>query len=265
MPEGHTIHRLARDHQRDFAGQHLSVSSPQGRFRSGARKLDGTLLKGVEACGKHLFYQWESHILHVHLGLYGKFRRHRLPVPEPRGQVRLRMTGAERAVDLNGPTRCELITRKEQQAVFDRLGPDPLHPKADAERVWNRIHRSRAAIGTLLLNQSVIAGIGNVYRAEILFLLGINPDTPGRLLDRDEFDQLWDLSCELLKIGVRYNRIIVADPQDVGKPRSRMNRTERLLIYKKQTCSRCETPVESWLVGNRRIYACVVCQPQRDE
>ena len=56
-----------------------------------------------------------------------------------------------------------------------------------------------------------------------------------------------------------------ADPQDVGKPRSRMNRTERLLIYKKQTCSRCETPVESWLVGNRRIYACVVCQPQRDE
>ena len=70
---------------------------------------------------------------------------------------------------------------------------------------------------------------------------------------------------ELPEFGHQAAVIIVADPQDVGKPRSRMNRTERLLIYKKQTCSRCETPVESWLVGNRRIYACVVCQPQRDE
>lgn len=263
MPEGHTIHRLARDHQKDFAGQALAVSSPQGRFRSGARKLDGRVLERVEACGKHLFYMWDDGILHVHLGLYGKFRRHRLPAPDPRGAVRLRVIGDDVAVDLNGPNQCELLKYSEYEAILDRLGPDPLRSDADAERVWKRVSGSRAAIGTLLLNQSVIAGIGNVYRAEILFLLGLHPETPGRALSRDEFDRLWTLACDLLRIGVRYNRIIVADPDEIGKPRGRMKRDERLLIYKKEFCSRCEAAVRSWDVGNRTIYACPVCQPER--
>lgn len=261
MPEGHTIHRLARDHKRDFVGQKLAVSSPQGRFQDGARTLTGRVLDDVEACGKHLFYSWGGKTLHVHLGLYGKFRRHNLPAPAPRGAVRLRLVGSDRALDLNGPTCCELITALEKSAILDRLGPDPLRRDADPEVVWNRISRSRAAIGTLLLNQSVVAGVGNVYRAEILFLLGIHPGHPGRNLSRDQFDRLWETCRDLLKIGVRYNRIIVADPDTVGKPRSRMNRSERLLVYKKKNCSRCEVPIESWLLGSRKIFACPNCQP----
>ncbi|MFK7821230.1 MAG: Fpg/Nei family DNA glycosylase [Planctomycetaceae bacterium] len=264
MPEGHTIHRLARDHKRDFVGQKLRVSSPQGRFTAEAKKLNGTVLNGVEAFGKHLFYEWGQKVVHIHLGLYGKFRRHKLPVPEPRGAVRVRLIGNTYGLDLNGPNCCELITAEEQASIVDRIGPDPLRKDADPDRVWNRISRSRAAIGTLLLNQTVIAGVGNVYRAEILFLLGIHPETPGRELERDEFDKLWETCSELLKIGVRYNRIIVADPEDVGKPRSRMNRTERLLVYKKPACTRCETPIETSLLGSRKMYACPVCQPKRD-
>ncbi len=263
MPEGHTIHRIARDHARDFVGQELAVLSPQGRFEGGAKELDGRVLDDVEACGKHLFYTWGRLTLHVHLGLYGKFRRHNLPAPEPRGAVRLRLIGTGHALDLNGPTCCELISAEEKSAIFDRLGPDPLRKDADPEIVWNRIRRSRAAIGSLLLNQSVIAGIGNVYRAEVLFLLGIHPECRGRDLAREEFDKLWDTCRELLKIGVRYNRIIVADPADVGKPRSRMNRSERLLVYKKPNCSRCEVPIESWLLGSRKMFACPNCQPVR--
>ncbi|HVM14166.1 MAG TPA: DNA-formamidopyrimidine glycosylase family protein, partial [Egibacteraceae bacterium] len=60
MPEGHTIHRLARDHRRDLAGRRIAVSSPQGRFVAGARRLDGRTLLDVEAYGKHLFYRWEG-------------------------------------------------------------------------------------------------------------------------------------------------------------------------------------------------------------
>ena len=260
MPEGHTIHRIASDHTRDYVGQKLKVSSPQGRFASGAKQLSGKPLNQVEACGKHLFYRWPAgKTLHIHLGLYGKFRTHKLPVPEPKGQVRLRVIGESKAFDLNGPNCCELLTDDEVTAIFDRLGPDPLRSDADTERVWTRISRSRAAIGGLLLNQAAVAGVGNVYRAEALHLAHINPDRPGNSLSRDEFDQLWSIIVDLLKIGKKYNRIIVADPKDIGKPRSRMNRSERLLIYKKPYC-RCGAEVKVWNLANRKMYACPVCQ-----
>jgi endonuclease-8 len=261
MPEGHTIHRIAKDHVRDFVGQQLAVSSPQGRFASGAKILTGRTLESVEAHGKHLCYRWSGRkLLHIHLGLYGKFRRHRIPVPEPRGQVRLRVVGQQKAFDLNGPNRCEIITKKQWSVIQARLGPDPLREDADAEEAWQRVNRSRAAIGTLLLNQSVIAGVGNVYRSETLYLLGIHPDTPGSALSREEFDALWSKLRALLKIGVRYNRIIIANPADVGKPRSRMNGEECLLVYKRESCVQCDSAIESWLLGARKIYACPHCQ-----
>ncbi len=261
MPEGHTIHRLARDHHRDFAGERLTVSSPQGRFVDGAKLLTGRTLKSVEAHGKHLFYNWSAgKTLHVHLGLYGKFRLHRPPIPEPRGQVRLRVVGSEKAFDLNGPNTCRVITAKERAAVQARLGADPLRDDGDFEQVWSRIGSSRAAIGTLLLNQSVIAGVGNIYRSEVLHLLGIHPETPGQSLDRQQINSLWSELKALLEIGVKYNRIIIAEPSEIGKPRSRMNRDERLLVYKQPVCSRCDTEIEDWLLGGRRVFACPKCQ-----
>jgi len=261
VPEGHTVHRIAQDHNRDFAGQRLIVSSPQGRFSSGARSLDGRNLDCVEAIGKHLFYRWGGKTLHVHLGLYGKFRTHRSPPPAPRGQVRLRVVGEPKSFDLNGPTACELFTRQDEARLRDRLGEDPLRSDADVERLWQKVQRSRAALGALLLNQSVIAGVGNVYRAEVLHLLQMNPNRPANSLTRSEFDRLWELIVQLLKIGRRYNRIIVARPEEVGKPRSRMNRDERLLIYKKEFCTVCDTPVASWKLAARTIFACPQCQP----
>ncbi|MEM6798794.1 MAG: DNA-formamidopyrimidine glycosylase family protein, partial [Planctomycetota bacterium] len=173
MPEGHTIHRLARDQNRDIAGQTLRASSPQGRFTEGAAAINRRKLIHIEAHGKHLCYRFTGdRLVHIHLGLYGKFRRHTSPPPEPRGAVRLRVVGKEKAFDLNGPNCCELITPAEWDAIRDRLGEDPLRDDHDADLAWQRISRSRAPIGTLLLNQSVIAGVGNIYRSEVLYLLG---------------------------------------------------------------------------------------------
>ena len=193
MPEGHTVHRLARDHSKAFANQKMIVASPQGRFEAEAKKLCGRHLIGAEAFGKHLIYLWGTKsrepgknaktkpaaIMHVHLGLYGKFRLHKNPPPEPRGAVRVRMIGYERAFDLNGPNTCELLSKDEFQKLQDRIGADPLRSDADPERAWHKITKSRKAIGGLLLDQSVIAGIGNIYRAEILFKLGIHPEIKG--------------------------------------------------------------------------------------
>lgn len=261
MPEGHTIHRIARDHRKWFVGERLSVASPQGRFAGPASQLDGTVLDKVDAHGKHLFYWWQPHrVVHVHLGLYGKFRVHRVPVPEPRGAVRLRVVGESRGFDLNGPTACELLTAEEVQSIKDRLGVDPLDSRADPDRAWDRIRRSRAAIGKLLLDQSVIAGIGNVYRAEALFVRQISPERRGRDLEQEEFSELWKTIVDMLKVGVRYNRIITAAPERVGKPRSRMNRHERLLCYKKPHCIRCGESIRVWELGARKMYACPTCQ-----
>ena len=261
MPEGHTIHRVARDQRKRFVGDSLEVNSPQGRFADGARKLNGRVLKAIDAYGKHLFYTWEEdRILHVHLGLYGKFTNYRSPPPEPRGAVRLRVVGPQHAFDLRGPTACELISAKKHQSILDRLGADPLRRDADPEPVWERIHKSRAAIGKLLLDQSVIAGVGNVYRAEVLFETRIHPDRTGQSLSRSEFDLIWETLVDWLNIGVKYNRIITVDPDEFGKTRGRMNREERLQIYKKVHCPECESSVGSWDLGARTIYACQVCQ-----
>lgn len=263
MPEGHTIHRIARDHRSWFVDQAIGLCSPQGRFETEAKKLDGGVLKDVTAHGKHLFYHWSpKKIVHIHLGLYGKFRIHKNPAPEPRGAVRVRMIGQEKAFDLNGPTCCELIDASQVDAIKGRLGQDPLSAEACPERLWERVRRSRSAIGTLLLNQSVIAGVGNVYRAEILFLLGVHPETPANQISREQFDRLWKLTVELLKTGVKYNRIITVDRQLHDKPLSRLKSSERLYVYKRTSCRICDSRIRSWTLGNRKMYACPKCQQQ---
>jgi endonuclease VIII len=181
MPEGHTIHRLARDQNVTLARQRLRVTSPQGRFTEGAGRVDGKTLRRVEAAGKHLFYHFAAGpILHVHLGLFGKFRSSPNPPPPPRGAVRVRFQSKGHTVDLNGPNQCELLDRAGYRAILDRLGPDPLRTDADPDRSWAHFKSSRTPIGLLLMDQSVIAGIGNIYRTELLHLVGVHPATPGR-------------------------------------------------------------------------------------
>lgn len=268
MPEGHTVHRMARDHSKHLAGQIIAVTSPQGRFADGAKRLNGKRLISASAHGKHLFYRWVNPQaarprvinMHVHLGLYGKFRVHRNPAPEPRGAVRVRMIGDQRTIDLNGPTKCEILDSAQLQTLEKRLGIDPLDADADPEFAYQRLSRSKKPIGSALLDQSLIAGIGNIYRAEILHLLKIDPEKPCRDLSRAQFDQLWQLTIDLFRIGEKQNRIITVDLNTLNKPIRRLTKDERLTIYKKQTCANCNSAVRKWTLGARTMYACPKCQ-----
>jgi endonuclease-8 len=263
MPEGHTIHRAARDQSKRLVGGALRASSPQGRFRAGARRLSGRALERIEPHGKHLFYHWEGgRTLHVHLGLYGRFRLHRAPVPEPRGQVRLRLVGDEHGMDLIGPAACEIVDAKAEAKIRERLGEDPLRPDADPERLWDRVSKSRAPIGTLLLDQSAFAGVGNIFRAEALFEVGLHPEIRGRDLGRERFDALWSSVAAMMRASERINRIVARTPEEAGKPRSRMRGEERLRIYNKSSCLRCSGGVDAWEQAGRRVYACPRCQPR---
>ena len=269
MPEGHTIHRHARRQREALVGQRIALTSPQGRFAAGAQRLNGRRLETIDAHGKHLFYQWDSgDVLHVHLGLFGKFKVHRSdPPPPPTENTRLTMRAGQANVYLAGPTICEVISPDEEQAVRSRLGPDPLRngsPAKGIEQFAANLARRTIPVGAVLLDQTAIAGIGNVYRAEALFLTGIEPRIPAKSLSSESVAQLWRTSSKLLKQGERAGRIITVDPAEVGARRRRdLSREERLYVYGRhgEPCRRCSSPIALAEMANRRIWWCPRCQP----
>jgi formamidopyrimidine-DNA glycosylase len=267
VPEGHTIHRIARDHGRLLAGRRLSVTSPQGRFAADADRVDGATLERIEAYGKHLFYHWSTgEIGHVHLGLFGKFRVTKGEPPEPRGALRMRLTtiddGDRVTVDLRGPTACTVDPPEQRSAIIGRLGPDPLRGDADPERAIAKLTKSSRAAGDLLLDQSVIAGLGNIYRAELLFLHGIHPERPGKRCV-DEAASIWETSVEMLRAGVKANRIVTVDRDELGWPRGkRIPRSEATYVYKRDICIRCGDEIRSLEIANRTCYFCPTDQPR---
>jgi endonuclease-8 len=270
VPEGHTIHRLAQDHSEWFAGRTVRVSSPQGRFGAAAAQLDGRRLVSTDAFGKHLFHRYEDgRSVHIHLGLFGKVFHHTLAAataaPPPRETVRYRVETVDRdgghAIDLVGATACELLDEAEVDAIVARLGPDPIRADADPERAWAALQRRSAGIGRALMDQSVLAGVGNVYRAEVLFVHGLHPDVPARDVDRATWDAMWATLVSWLRRGVKERRIITVDPKELGVPRPRIRRADATYVYHQPSCRRCGTDIRRYDLAGRWAYACETCQP----
>ena len=263
MPEGHTIHRYARQHRKLLRGPALAASSPQGRFAQGAAQLDGQTLETVDPYGKHLFYRFSGGLtLHVHLGLYGEFRHYKGTPPPPTPGTRLELRADAATVRLAGPTACELLDPPDEQRIRARLGPDPLRRDCDREAVWRALQRRTTPIGAALLDQSIVAGIGNVFRAEALFVNRIDPLTPSAELPREQFDQLWTTVVTMLRNGVREGRIITVSPAELGRSRRSLNIEDWRYVYRRTglPCRRCGTTVITWVLAARNMYACPSCQ-----
>lgn len=273
MPEGHTLRRLADDLTTAFGGRRLTVSSPQGRFGVEATLLDGAILLRADAAGKHLFLELGGgHVVHVHLGLIGTFRIVTGDPTPPVGQVRLRLvargdgSGATYA-DLRGAIVCTRITPEQQAAVIARLGPDPLRPDADPGLAWARISRSPRSIGDLLMDQAVMAGVGNVYRAEALFRQRLHPFRPGTSVRRGRFDALWADLVQLMAVGVRTNRIDTVRPEHtpeaMGRDPRRDDHGGEVYVYRRheQPCLVCGTRIRTRELAGRNAFWCPRCQP----
>ncbi|MGN8247113.1 Fpg/Nei family DNA glycosylase [Cellulomonas soli] len=309
MPEGHTVHRIARQLTLDLAGRALAVSSPQGRFAAGARRLDGQMMVGADAVGKQLFVTFASgDVLRVHLGLYGawdlygrvtpvtagqgavgsmgapRLRRavrigeqeRALPgaddgpggafPPPPVGQVRVRLATDETVADLRGPSACEVLDPDQAAAAAARLGPDPATvddlPAARAT-VVDRITSRVVPVGQLLMDQSVVAGIGNIYRAELLFRARLDPWTPGRQVPTEVVGALWDDWAVLLADGIRTGVMLTREDLDEdGRSRALADPTERHWVYGRPglPCRVCATPVLVEPMAARKLYRCPSCQ-----
>jgi endonuclease-8 len=275
MPEGHTLFALARDLHAAFAGTCPRVSSPQGRFAAGAALLDGRELVAATSWGKHMFAEFAGDAwLHVHLGLIGTFtvdeRACAGEVPVV-GQVRLRLSTPEHVGDLRGPNLCAVVTPEQVQAVTSRLGPDPLRPDADPELAWRRVSRSGRTIAELLMDQSVVAGVGNVYRCEVLFRQRVDPFRPGREVRRRTWDAVWADLVDLMPLGVATGRIVTVAEQvaqvKVDLARGELDPLEERtsLVYRRagEPCRVCGSRVRTRVVAGRNLFWCGRCQRRR--
>jgi endonuclease-8 len=248
VPEGDSLHRAARRLQ-PLVGQRVAAESPHPRAQAEriAERIDGKVLESVDAIGKNLVLRFEGGVvLRSHLRMSGRWSL------RPRGERRagkpwlvLRGERAE-AVLWNGPV-LELHTR-----AIARLGPDIL---ARPPQIDDMLARMRSADGTrwlgeTLLDQSIVAGIGNMWLAETLWDAQLSPWR--RLLDvsEEERRRALEIAAELMRAAV-----------DSG--RSRRHRVYRRVG---QPCPRCRTRIRSWGQGddNRMAYWCPVCQEGMD-
>ena len=267
MPEGHTIHRMAKDHQRWFKGERVSLSSPQGRFSEGAQRLNGSTFHSASAHGKHLFHRYTlqdrtTAFVHIHLGLYGKFKRRDVEDHETVSpNCRMRIQSGSCILDLSGPTCCEVLSREGVEQKRAKLGPDPLRADGDAELFIQRLSKRRIPIAAALLDQKVIAGLGNIYRAELLFQHRVDPLAPACSIEESTARDIWETAVWWLALGVKKNRIIttVTAPPE-GERLGEIPRGESLMVYGHSECDHCRNPIETMIVGNRKLYACLECQ-----
>lgn len=323
MPEGHSVHRIARQFASNFVGHAAAVTSPQGRFAAGAARLDGHTMIAAQAVGKQMFLEFDNQLwLRVHLGIYGAWdfagdistdptiasangrmgqtnqrgtildsagenslhsigapRRTRLrmaeserlesPIesfpPEPIGAVRVRILTDTAVADLRGPTACEVLDPQQVDAVVAKLGPDPMlsdGPEAE-ERFQAAVRKKPTSIALLLMDQQVVSGIGNVYRAELLFRARLNPHTPGRDLSEETARGLWQDWARLLRIGVETGQMMTMDGlDDEGYRRAMASRADRHWVYKREglPCRVCGTHILLEELGGRKLYWCPSCQ-----
>lgn len=265
MPEGHTLHRLAGEVNHSFAGRRVRVTSPQGRFAASAADLDDTTLIAASAHGKQLFCDFDSdRILHIHLGLIGSLD---VGPPTPvRGEVRVRIATASAVADLRGPQQCAVRTPEEVAAVVAALGPDPLRADADPELAWTRLHRSGRPVAALLMDQTVLSGVGNVYRAEVLYRNRIDPHRPGKELTRRSWRAIWSDLITLMPIGVRDGRIdTVRDehtPEAMGRPPRVDDHGGEVYVYRRsgQSCFVCGSRIRTEVLAGRNLFWCGRCQ-----
>lgn len=332
MPEGHSVHRIARQFDGNFVGRTLGASSPQGRFVEGAAVIDGATATGVRAVGKQMFLEFDDEFwLRVHLGMYGAWdfageilvdptiasangrmgqtnqrgtlldepvmdaagenslasigapRRARAHVrmseqttglrdgeeqewpPAPVGQVRLRLLTDVTCADLRGPTACELQSPDEMLASVAKLGPDPLVDDLaeGEERFTAVVRRKPTPIGLLLMDQAVVSGIGNVYRAEMLFRARLNPYTPGRDVPEELVRELWRDWAYLLRIGVETGQMMTMDDLPADEWRAAMaSRDDRHWVYHRAglPCRVCGTAIVVEELSSRKLYWCPKCQ-----
>jgi endonuclease-8/formamidopyrimidine-DNA glycosylase len=185
--------------------------------------------------------------------------------PLPVGQVRLRLVAEDVVADLRGPTACEVITREQAEGHRDRLGPDPLVTAGTkGQKIFTqRLLSTKRPIGLVLMDQSVVAGIGNVYRAEILFRHRLDPYRPSSSHSPELAGDLWRDWGVLLRDGIATGVMLTRDDLSPSERKKALRSPQnRHWVYKRsgEECRVCGSLVAMDVMAARKLYFCPSCQ-----
>lgn len=273
MPEGDTIHRTARTLQRALAGK------PVTRFESALAKLavqadNGQLLGqqivDVQAHGKHLWMRFSSGLtLRSHMRMSGSWHIYRVGErwQRPRSQLRIVVGTPDFEAVAFLVHEAELITARELTERVDRLGPDVLDAEFDTRAAAERLLRAGARpMCDVLLDQRVLAGLGNVYKSELLFLARVHPARAACTLTPAEAQALTQRAAELLRVNVRSPQDGIATYHGLRRTTGRADPGDRLWVYSRagRPCRTCGTGIVMQRMGEhaRSTYYCPHCQPK---
>ena len=244
MPEGDSLHRAAA-RLRPLVGERVEASSPnpRGLATNVARAVDGRVLESVEAVGKHLLLRFEGGVtVRSHLRMNGRWRVRERGGPAWRGRAVARSGDA--AVGGHAVERPGAEARRRARG---RLGPDLLADATTVEEVVARVRRADPdrLLGDVLLDQRVVAGIGNMWLAELLWQGRLSPFLPVGEVTDDELGGVLGWGRESMRGAVAGARPPRAVYRRAGRP-----------------CPRCGTPILSRGLGerNRTAYWCASCQ-----
>jgi endonuclease-8 len=238
------------------------------------RPIVGRTIESVSARGKHLLIAFSGDlVLRTHMRMNGSWHLYRLGITWQRPAREMRVlvgAGDIEAVGFNVPV-AELLTARDlaRHAQLSALGPDLLDPAFDAAEAARRIRaRGREAVGDALLNQRVVAGIGNVFKSEILFLAGIEPFTPVAALSDADIERVVTISRDQLAANVM-TRSQTLSPSIGRKTTRSLDPNTKLWVYGRgrKPCRRCGAPILSRKTGldARLTYWCPRCQVGRPD
>ena len=303
MPEGNEIHRWAARHTAAFAGKKVRVEAPGSSRFLEAPALDNRVLVGVRAVGKHLGYDFgKGRLLHVHLGMYGDFTEGTGELPPEKGALRVRLWNAAAVklgtqpgeskrhawysnddgtghiapekvawVELRGPTDCSVWTEAKWATLLERLGPDPLNGDK-ATRFVEKMTKRKTPVGALMMDQTVAAGIGNIYRAELLFRARLSPFAAGNTVPEKTLAAIWKDAIPLMKAGMVDRRIVTTKPKDrpgykLSKKTGPVLKEEAHYVYRRQgqPCLICGTTIVTKVMAGRNLFWCPSCQAAEKE
>ena len=259
MPEGDNLARIADVLGRLLVGH--SITAARGRARADFGRLAGRQVTGVQARGKHLLIDFDGGLtLHTHLGLVGSWHRYQpgerwRRAPSRAGAVLETATAVAVCFD---PKTVELVETRALAVhpALSRLGPDASTADFDVDEAMRRlaaVDQQSVPIGDALLDQTILAGVGNVIRSEVCFIERVDPSAPVAQVPEEARRRLVDRSSAILRANRGGGQRVTTAPGTPGA----------LYVYRRtgRPCRRCGAPIASRLSPtDRPVYWCPSCQ-----
>jgi formamidopyrimidine-DNA glycosylase len=269
LPEVETVVSELRPHlvgRRILAADILwprTLAAPD--LTSFVERLRGRVITRLGRRGKHLLFELDSgESLIIHLRMTG-----RLEIAPADSQLRagphvrawFDLSGGECLVFSDARKFGRVWLVRDPDEVLGALGPEPLDWTFDARRLTERIGGHRTAVKTLLLDQAVVAGIGNIYADEALFLAGIHPLRSGASLNDDEIARLYAAIRQVLREAIAQQGTTLRDYRPPYSAEGAYRNSLRVYQQTGRPCPRCGAPIERIRVTQRSTHFCPHCQP----